>query len=186
MRAELSIPEAMTSRLALTTATPLLLGLMLLAALSRLLPHPPNVTPVIALALFAGAAFGHRGLAIALTLGAMLIADTLLGWHSSMLAVYAALALVAILGGRLTLTSSWQRIGGHGLAGAVLFFVLSNLAVWLGSGLYPPTVAGLVECYVMAIPFFGNTLLGTALYGAALFALGRRIAEPRALGAVSA
>lgn len=145
------------------------LGLMLLVALSRLLPHPPNFTPVIALALFAGAAFGSRSVAIVATLGAMFLSDMILGWHSSLLAVYGALAVVALIGSRIDIGSRWGSIVGHGLLGSVVFFVLSNLAVWLGSGLYAPTVAGLVECYVMAIPFFGNSLAGTAVFGVLLF-----------------
>lgn len=156
------------------------LSLMLLAALSRLLPHPPNFTPVIALALFAGAAFRSRFVAIAATWGAMLLSDLILGWHASLLAVYVALAAVALIGGRVQISSRWTTIAGHGFAGALLFFALSNLAVWLGSGMYAANLQGLIECYVMAIPFFGNSLAGTAVYGVLMFSIARLVANHQA------
>lgn len=162
-----------------TASTRVVFGLMALAVLSRWLPHPPNFTPVIALALFGGAAFANRAAGLIVVLGAMLISDLLLGWHTSLLAVYGALAVVVLIGHRVAVSAPWSRIAGHGFAGALVFFLLSNLAVWLGSGLYPPTLEGLVTCYTMALPFFGNTLAATVLFGAALFGLARRIEQPR-------
>ncbi len=154
----------------------LLLGLVAVVAAARLLPHPPNLTPVIALALFCGAALSSRMLAIGVTLAVMLLTDLWLGWHESLLAVYAALAVVALLGHRIAVQSPALRIAGHGLAGALVFFVLSNLAVWAFSGMYAHSLEGLWACYLMALPFFGNTLAGTALYGLLLFAAARRLA----------
>ncbi len=155
------------------------LGLMAVAVISRLVPHPPNFTPVIALALFGGAAFANRAAAVVATLGAMLLSDLWLGWHSSLLAVYGALAVVVLVGHRVNVNASWPKIAGHGFAGALIFFVLSNLAVWLGSGLYAPTLEGLISCYTLALPFFGNTLASTALFGFALFGLARLASRPQ-------
>lgn len=157
--------------------TRVLMGLMVLAALSRLLPHPPNFTPLIALAVFGGAAFSNRTLATVVTLGAMLVSDVLLGLHGSLLAVYGALLVVVFIGSRINLSASWSRIAGHSFAGALIFFVLSNFAVWLGSGMYPATFEGLVTCYTMALPFFGNSLAGTAVFGFALFGLAKQLAK---------
>lgn len=162
-----------------TVSAPVVFGLIALVVLSRLLPHPPNFTPVIALALFGGAAFASRMGAILVTLAAMLVSDLWLGWHSSLLAVYGALALVVLLGHRLSVNTRWARIAGHGFAGALLFFLLSNLAVWLSSGMYAPTWEGLLSCYTLALPFFGNSLASTALFGIALFGLARRAPDLR-------
>lgn len=148
-----------------------LLGLICVVALTRLLPHAPNFTPVLAIALFSGAMFTDRRVAMLVPLAAMALTDLVLGWHATLPFVYMAVALTALLGrwipraGRLPLL----RAGGMALGASVLFFVLSNFAVWALQGLYPPTAEGLVACYVAAIPFFHNTLAATLLYAAALF-----------------
>lgn len=158
-------------------------GLLLVTAAARLLPHPPNLTPVIALALFCGAALPNRLLAMAAMIGLMILTDAVLGLHSGMPVVYAALAMACWLGGGIRLNSPAQTIAGRGLLAASLFFVISNLGVWAFSGMYAQTGAGLVQCFTLAIPFFGNTLLGTAIYGALLFGIGRQLPLPAARGA---
>lgn len=156
------------------SALGLILGLVALTAATRLLPHPPNFTPVIALALFCGAALPKRWMGLAAIGGVMLLTDLLLGWHASLLAVYATLALITLGGRKLDLNSSAGTVLGGSFAAACLFFLLTNFAVWAGSGMYPPTLEGLVACYVAGIPFFGNSLASTLLFSALLFGLGRR------------
>lgn len=160
-----------------------LIALIALAALSRLLPHPPNFSPVEAVALFGGAYFASRAWAIAVPLIAMLISDFALGLlqggiyleyfvSAHFLAVYACIALSAVLGFGLRGRVNGARVLGYGLAGSVLFFALTNFAVWLTASpldAHPACNAGLLPCYVAAIPFFQWTLLGTLFYSALLF-----------------
>lgn len=158
----------------------LLTGLIVLAALSRLLPHPPNVSPVEAIALFGGAYFGRRSLAIAVPLLAMFLSDIALGLvHGGIYAdyflgagfitVYLCIALSTVLGfalrGRVT---AWG-VAGYSLVGSMLFYLVTNFGAWLGSPMYPQTEAGLAAAYVAGIPFFQNTVVGTLLYSALLF-----------------
>lgn len=149
---------------------PLALVLMIvLAALSRLLPHPPNFSPVEAMALFGGAYFAQRWLGVLVPLLAMLLADFFLGFHSGMPVVYGAIALISILGFALRGKTSILRVASFGLVGATLFFVITNFAVWAGSGMYPMTASGLLTCYIAGIPFFHWQLAGVAVYSVILF-----------------
>lgn len=149
---------------------PLTLAVMIvLAALSRLLPHPPNFSPVEAMALFGSAYFAKRWLGIALPLLAMLLADFFLGFHSGMPVVYGSIALISILGFGLRGKVSALRVAGFGLVGATLFFLITNFAVWAGSGMYPMNTGGLLACYIAGIPFFHWQLAGVATYSFILF-----------------
>ena len=144
--------------------------LIVLAAASRLLPHPPNFAPVAAIGLFAGAMTGRKA-GWLVPFAALLASDAFLGFYHpvSMLWNYLAFAACLLLGSRLLSGGrSFGRTAGAVLASAVTFFVVSNFGMW-ASGYYPRTFAGLVECYVAALPFFRNTLASDALYSAALF-----------------
>ncbi len=169
-------------------AGPLVLaGLILLAALTRLLPHPPNFSPVTAIALFGGAHFASRRWALLVPLAGLLLSDVVLGlangasyldylanpaYRPTLLAVYLAVVLSTLLGFGLRGRTSASRILGYSLAGSLLFFLLSNLATWLTAFTipgYPACSTGLLPCYVAALPFFKWTLLGTLFYAALLF-----------------
>jgi hypothetical protein len=160
-----------------------LAGMIVLVALSRMIPHPWNFTPVEAMALFAGAQFLDRRFAFAVPLVAMLLSDLALALVNgglylehlasvSSLAVYACIALGTVFGfalrGRVTST----RVLGGSIVAAVMFFLVTNFAVWLTatplSG-HTACATGLVPCYVAAIPFLQWTLLGTLFYSAVLF-----------------
>jgi hypothetical protein len=147
----------------------LLVGLIAVAVLTRFLPHPPNFVPVTAIALFAGAFFTDRRWAIAVPLAALFISDAIIGFHSTMLFVYGSVLLIVMLGTLLRNKRSALRIAGTTLAGAVLFFIVTNFGVWLTGTMYPKTFDGLMSCYVAAIPFFRNALLGDAVYVTSLF-----------------
>ena len=153
-----------------------LLSAILLAAALRLVPHPPNFAPIGAMALFSGAYLGRRTLAFVAPLAAMLLSDTVLGFHSGMIFVYASVALITILGAMTLRKRSPVRIGLAAVAGSVLFFAVSNFGVWALGDMYLHNIAGLVACYVAAIPFFQNTLAGDLFYATLLFG-GFRIAE---------
>ncbi len=142
---------------------------ILTAAASRLLPHPPNFTPIAAMALLGGAYLPDKRVAFALPLAALFLSDLVLGLHSGMWAVYGSFILVVCLGFALRRSRSPLRIAGTTLASSVLFFALTNLAAWASGSMYPKTAAGLAACYTAAIPFFRNTLAGDAFYTALLF-----------------
>jgi hypothetical protein len=159
----------------------LLTGMVLLAVLSRLIPHPPDFAPIAALALFAGAEFGHKREAFIVPLAAMFLSDLILGLHFLIPLIYGTFALIVGLGFYLRNRQNVWTITGMSVAGATLFFVVSNLGVWaLGifHPIYPMTLAGLLQCYLAAIPFFWNTLLSDLLYAGVLFG-GLALAERR-------
>ncbi|MDQ7819730.1 MAG: DUF6580 family putative transport protein [Armatimonadota bacterium] len=146
-----------------------LLGLVLAAAASRLLPHPPNVTPVAALALFGGAHFGRLWQACAVPLGAMLLSDLVIGLHALIPFVYGSLALAVLIGIWVGRRLTPGRVAAGAVGSSVLFFLVTNFGVWAQGALYPRTADGLLAAYVAALPFFRNTVAGDLFYAAVLF-----------------
>jgi hypothetical protein len=148
--------------------TVLLLAIVAAAAL-RLVPHPPNFTPIGAMALFSGAYLGRRALAFVAPLAALLLSDLVLGFYSSMWVQYVATASLVGLGLVALQRRSALRVGLVTLVGSILFFALTNLGVWALSGMYAHDAAGLAACFAAAVPFFQNTLAGDLFYAALLF-----------------
>ncbi len=130
-----------------------------LVVVSRWLPHPPNFSPVLAIALFCGARFGAKAWTFLLPVLALLLSDVVLGFHDLMLLVYLSMLPMVYLGAKYPR----QKIL-NGFFASVWFFVLTNLAVWWTSGMYPLNQAGLLQCFVLALPFFHNTLLSTWIF----------------------
>ena len=153
-----------------------LLSAILFAAVLRLVPHPPNFTPIGAMALFSAAYFGRRPLAFAAPLGAMVLGDAVLGFYSGVWITYLAVALIVLVGWLALSKISVLRVGGAAIASSVVFFFVSNFGTWVFSGMYPHTLAGLSSCYLAAIPFFQNTTAGDLFYATLLFG-GFRVAE---------
>jgi hypothetical protein len=143
------------------------MALVASATLARLIPHPPNFTPIGAMALFGGACVADRRLALLLPLAALFLSDLFLGLHVLIPVVYGSFALNVLLGRWLRSRRTVINTAAGTLAGSVQFFVATNFACWLLW--YPHTVEGLVACYVAAIPFFHNTVLGDAVFATALF-----------------
>jgi hypothetical protein len=146
-----------------------LISMILLAAASRLIPHPPNMTSLTAVALFGGAYFSDRRLAFLVPLTALFLSDLVLGFYHHMEVVYVSFALIVAIGLWLQKHRTVLPIVGAALVSSVLFFVVTNFGVWVFDSLYPKTLEGLIACFVAAIPFFRNTLLGDLLYTAVLF-----------------
>lgn len=166
-------------------------GVVVLAGLARLLPHPPNFAPVCALALFGAVTLRPRWLGLALPLAAMILSDVALevttrmglldgwlatgrGFHHWMLVVYAGVAAVAGLG-MLARGRGWAWVPAACVGGSLVFFAVTNFAVWLDGvvggplAMYPPTWEGFVECFTMALPFYRMTLVGDLFYCGVLF-----------------
>lgn len=160
-----------------------LTAMIVLAALSRLVPHPPNFSPIEAVALFGGAYFAGRGWALLMPLLALFISDCVLALvnggiyldyfaNAHFIAIYTCIALSSMLGFRLRGRVNGARVLGYSLAGSVLFFLVTNAAVWATATNLAETPAcytGLVPCYVAGLPFFQWTLLGTLFYSSLLF-----------------
>lgn len=143
-------------------------GFLAVGALVRLMPHSPNVTPLTAMALFAGAQFSTP-VAITVAVAAIAVGDLALGWTPQNLAGYVAMALTALIGSWVRRRRASGRVVGGALTGSLLFFLLSNFGVWVEGWLYPKTWAGLAACYVAGLPFYRNQLLGDLASAAFLF-----------------
>jgi hypothetical protein len=154
----------------LTNSERLALGLIVIGVLSRLIPHPPNVTAVVGASLLA--AYGIRNLwaAALVPIAIMALGDLVLGWHGSALFTYAGMLATTFIGRRLIHEVSVVRLGTVGFLSSAAFFLISNFGVWAG-GYYGYSLEGLVACYVAAIPFWGYSLLGDLGSTAVLFGL---------------
>lgn len=139
-------------------------AIILLLAASRLIPHPPNFTPIGAMAILAGAYIKDLRRGIGILAIAMLASDFILGWHSSMLYVYAAIAGIVIMNHYLLHTISYAKIAATTVASALLFFIISNFGAWLTHDMYAHTFSGLIQAYVAGIPFLKNTLASNILF----------------------
>jgi hypothetical protein len=142
--------------------------LIIIGAVARLLPHMPNFTPVGALALFGGAKLKNKYAAILAPVAIMAMTDFYLGFHKLILFTWGSMALVALIGFWVRKKYGLGRIALGTLAGSILFFVITNFGVYL-EGWYGYNFSGLVQTYVMAIPFFRNSLMGDVFYSAVFF-----------------
>lgn len=144
------------------------LALIVLGVLSRLLPHPENFTPLIAIALFAGITLPRR-MAVTVPLAAMIFSDLFIGSHPLFWLTWSAFFLVNLLGILIQKNATVSKIFFGALGGSLLFFILTNLGVFVFEQMYPKNWNGFVECYLMALPFFRNQLLGDMFYTTGLF-----------------
>ncbi len=142
--------------------------LLITGILFRFIPHAANMTPVAAIALFGGSYLSDRRQAIILPLALMIISDLFLGLHDMVAFTWGATVLVSMIGVALRNSRTAVRFLGGTFASSLVFFIVTNFGVW-SMGWYPPTPQGLAQCYVAAIPFFRNFLMGTLVYGSALF-----------------
>jgi hypothetical protein len=146
-------------------------GLVALGVAARLLPHEPNFTPIAASTLFAATVLKTRALALIVPIAAMLISDSIIGFDRSALTL--TIYAMFLLPGLIAFVPDRMRAPGMFvpaiIAYSLLFFVVTNLAVWAFSGLYPPTTAGLAIAYAAALPFLPQTVVGDLFWAAVLF-----------------
>ena len=149
-------PQTLSSR------EKVLIAFVIVAILSRLIPHLPNFTAVTATALFAGRHFKNRVLAFAAPLTVMLITDLIFGFYTISWFVYASFVAIVFLG-------QWSKKMNvlTVLSSSFAFFIISNFGVWLLG--YPLTLEGFLACYTAAIPFFRNAVLGDLFYASILY-----------------
>ena len=182
----MSQPARTTPSTVFTPGTLVLCGMIAFTVAYRLLVHfaagalPWNFTPVEAMALFGGAYFANRKLAIAVPLVALFAADCVIGFYGWMMpVVYGSVVLTAFAGTALRGRVGVANTALAAVGSATGFYLVTNFFVWLGGTMYPHTVAGLVESWVAGWPFYQNgSLPGTLLWSALLFGgfalLGRR------------
>tara|TARA_B100001167_G_scaffold89216_1_gene54044 strand:+ start:104 stop:625 length:522 start_codon:yes stop_codon:yes gene_type:complete len=137
--------------------------IILSLSLTRLIPHPWNFTPMLAVGIFSGFYFKQFYLGLFVVIVSMFIGDLFLGFHSTMFFTYISLA-VAVALGLLIKRLKFTEILFSGLASSVCFFIITNFGAWLTLEMYEKNFAGLLQSYVLAIPFFHNTLISTFLY----------------------
>tara|TARA_B100001173_G_C16023125_1_gene562962 strand:+ start:2725 stop:3213 length:489 start_codon:yes stop_codon:yes gene_type:complete len=135
--------------------------LIFIAILSRFLPHPPNFTPITAIALLSSKGFYNRWIVILIPILSLFISDLFLGLHGTIPFVYASFILIAVLGMYIKKINIVMV-----LLSSTVFFLVSNFGVWLLH--YPISFEGLLKCYTLALPFFLNTILGDLVYGGLL------------------
>ena len=143
----------------------LLLPIVIILSLSltRLIPHPWNFTPMLAVGIFSGFYFKQFYLSLFIVILSMFIGDLYLGFHSTMFFTYISLVVAVILGLYIK-HFKFTEILFSGLASSVSFFIITNFGAWLTLEMYEKNFSGLLQSYTLAIPFFHNTLISTFLY----------------------
>lgn len=157
-------------------------GLVFLAALSRLLPHPPNFTAVASIGLFAGALLGSRFLKVFIPFIAMFITDLFINnvvyadyqdgftfFTEGFVFIYFPILLIALFGNKLVQKLNIKNIVVGSVLSSAIFFLISNFGVWVSGTTYPISAEGFIACYTAAIPFFANTLIGTLFFSGVIF-----------------
>ena len=146
------------------------LGLVLVALgiLFRVLPHPDNFTPVMAIALFSGVVLAPR-IALVVPLIVMMASDLIIGPHALYPLTWGSFFLVSLLGAAIRKDVKVGRIFLGTLGGSALFYLVTNLGVFVFQNMYEKSLSGLIQCYVMALPFFRNALLGDLFFSGLFF-----------------
>jgi len=146
-----------------------ILTVIVAAAVFRLIPHWPNFTPVAAIALFGGAYISKKWLAFLIPLAALLLSDLFLGFHPYLLAVYGSFVLTVALGLLISKRIGFLQLTGASLLSSLLFFLITNFAVWMGNPNFSQDFQGLMQCYTVAVPFFHNGILGDLFFNGIFF-----------------
>ncbi|KKP51720.1 MAG: hypothetical protein UR42_C0011G0012 [Candidatus Roizmanbacteria bacterium GW2011_GWA2_33_33] len=141
--------------------------IILLAVFARLTPHAPNFAPIGGLALFSGSHFKKK-IALLIPITAMFLSDIFLGFHKTIPFVYLSFIIIALIGG-LIKTNKWQSLLKASLVSSILFFLITNFGVWATGTMYQKNLSGLMQSYVMGLPFFRNTLLSDLFYSFSFF-----------------
>lgn len=144
--------------------------ILLLSLLNIWFSQIPNFSPIAAMALFGGAYLNEKKIALLIPLAALFLSDLFIGVHSFMWAVYLSFVIIVFIGSKIK-KPSFLNVVGASLTSSLLFFLVTNFAVWFQGGYYPMNVGGLFSCYEMAIPFFQNTLLGDLVFISSIFSL---------------
>ena len=138
--------------------------LILLMVFSRMIPHPPNFTPIIAIAIMSGYFFKNLHFSIIVLFCSMIIGDMFIGFYSNMFYVYFPLFIIIYFCFLKNNKINSKNLLIYGVSSSLVFFIISNFGVWISGGIYEKNIAGLVNCYIMAIPFLKNTMISTVFF----------------------
>ena len=147
-----------------TTENFYFLSIILLLAFSRLIPHPPNFTPVIAILIMGTIYFNSSLKLILAVLLSMFLSDLIIGLHKNLFVIYFAIFSISIITKYILDKNLTKNLLTISFTSSAFFFLLTNFAVWFSSEMYSFDLKGLIQCYIMAIPFFLNTLLSTIFF----------------------
>ena len=145
------------------------IAMVLVGAGARLLPHPWNFTPLMAIGLFAGSKAARASIGALATLLALLLSDAVLGFYSGFWYVYAAALVPVAIGRFMRERRGAGAIATAAAASSLSFFLITNFMVWATSAWYPHTLTGLSACYIAGLPFYQNQVMGDAFYTVAIF-----------------
>ena len=140
------------------------ISLILILLFSRLIPHPPNFTPLIAVAIMSSYFFKNIYLSLATLLISMLLADVFIGFYKHMFFVYLSLSLIVFVFFGISKKINYKNLFVFGFLASFIFYLISNFGVWALGNIYEKNLNGLIECYFLAIPFFKNTVFSTIFY----------------------
>ena len=136
---------------------------IVLGVLSRLLPHPPNFSPIAMMALFSGTYLSKKQ-ALTIPLLIMIVSDIFIGLHGLIWWTWGSFLLIGLIGVWLKKRLGLLVAAGKAFVSSVIFFLITNFGVWVSTNWYPHTFKGLVDCFVAAVPFFRNTLTSDFCY----------------------
>ena len=139
----------------------LILGLIIIGVMTRLIPHPPNFTPILSFALLSSV-YSKNNLGIFVPISIMLLSDIFLGSHGAIIWVYSSLFIIYLIGFYFIKNISYKNILMGTIVGSLMFFIITNFGVWFIG--YPKTLEGFIHCYTLAIPFYKNTLISSMFY----------------------
>ena len=140
------------------------LSIILVLAFSRLIPHPPNFTPVIAAAVMSGYLFKNIYISSVVLLLSMFLSDLVIGTYGNFIFVYFSLLLIMFLCTKINKKLNFKKLFLLSLFSALIFFLITNFGVWAFSNMYSKNLNGLLYCYLLAIPFFTNTIISTVIF----------------------
>jgi len=140
------------------------ISLVFILSLSRLIPHPPNFTPIITVAIMSSYFFKNVYLSAVVLIISVLIGDIFIGFYVKMIFVYISLLFITVFFFKASKRMNSKNLIIFAFTGSLVFFLISNLGVWILGDLYEKNLNGLMQCYIMAIPFFKNTLFSTIIF----------------------
>jgi len=162
----------------------ILILLVVLASFSRILPHIPNFTPIVAIALFSASYFSNKYLAFIIPMLSLWLSDLVINnvilsgyygkfiwFYPGFIWQYASFLIIAIIGIKTLKKRSFIRILGITISSSLVFFLITNFGVWISSSMYPKNIFGILACYTAAIPFYYSTLFGSLFYSFFLFGI---------------
>ena len=143
---------------------PLIIFIIIMLIFSRILPHPPNFTPIIASAVMLNYFTNNKFFSLLIIFSSMFLSDLIIGLHNGIFIVYFSLFVVFSISLLLFKKFNLKNIFINGITSSFIFFAMTNFGVWISSDFYDKSLRGLIQCYTMGLPFYNNTIASTIFY----------------------